>query len=71
LKAKRYSALLLEINGYEIVKSIYEKSKANKNLFLASLCGQILDFIENEYQNQQILDFEENGEKSLSSNFRK
>jgi hypothetical protein len=67
LKAKRYSALLLEINGYEIAKSIYEKSKANKNLFLMSLSEQILDFIEDEYQSQQITDFEESEEKSFSS----
>ncbi len=41
--------MLLEINGSEVLKAIYERSKRNENETLVSLCEQILDIIENEY----------------------
>ncbi len=41
--------MLVEINGNQILKAIYERSKNNENQTLMSLCEQTIEIIENEY----------------------
>lgn len=48
-EAKVYFEMLVEINGNQILRTIYERSKNNENQTLISLCEQTIEIIENEY----------------------
>jgi hypothetical protein len=41
--------MLVEINGYKSIKTIYDKSKIDENASVFFLCEQILEVFENEY----------------------
>ncbi len=68
MKAKYYSTLLSEINGYEILKNIYERSKVTENKHFMPLCERTLNLFENESKSERDIDFENNGQKSESEN---